>query len=304
MCELDTNKADLTKFAIEKIEKATGFIFDPYGTKRESRQQLVSRIKSLNLPPLEEAAMISKASKIIKEYINQNDIIQIALDNLNSRQLQEPPKFDDIDDEFLSRFFDSAKHISNDDIKLIWGRILANEISSPNSIPRYLIHILSIIDSTQAETFMIICKHCLLDDKLYPFIDYFRESEYWLSHGLSTETLLDLQAIGLITVDIPNVYCIVNDHMISSKSNSFYNAVYRYSDYIINIKVEQKYLLDENTIKIGAGNIFFTDAGFALASVVNAEYSEEALEHIIEYIRRQGFLVSYGTVIKETNDVY
>lgn len=299
MGELSTNEVDLIKFAGEKIEKATGFIFDPYGAKRESRQQLVSRIKSLNLPPLEEAALISKVRKIIKEYINQNDIIQIALDNLNSRQMQEPPKFDDVDDEFLSRFFESAKHVSNDEVKLIWGRILANELSSPNSIPKHLIHILSIIKSEQAEAFMTICKYCLSDQKkLFPFIDYHRANEYWSTHNLLLEDMLDLQTLGLITVDVSDIYYIINNHIISSKSNSLFNVIYEHSDYIISIQAEQGHMINKNEMHIHNGNIVFTDAGLALANVVNIEYSDEALEHIMDYIRSQGFLVSCGSVVK------
>ena len=209
MENLSINIADLTKIVCEKIEKAVGFIYDPFGNKHESRQQLVSRIKSLNLPPLEEAALISKANKIIKEYINQNDILQIALDNLNLRQTKEQQKMYEMDDDFLSRFFDSAKHISNDEAKLIWGHILSKEIQSPGSISKQLIHILSTIEPKHAELFSVLCKYTLVySNKIHkdlyeydviPFIDINESTlDYWALHNVTYKSLRDLQSKGLI----------------------------------------------------------------------------------------------------------
>lgn len=289
MGELSENFVDLTKYICEKIEKAVGFVFDPYGSKMESRKQLISRIKSQNLPPLEEAALISKVNKVIKEYVNQNDILQIALEDLNFQQKLETPKLDSVDDEFLSRFFESAKHVSNEDFKLIWGHILANKLKNPNSVSKRLIQILSIIEPYEAEIFTEICKYSLLcSGEPILFIDENDSHPYWVRKNISLDHLLNLQSIGLIVISSYNYSIRENDYT-GIPLDFQYEFVY--SNYKINVALEKDKVSEEKIFDITCGNVAFTKAGVELFKVINTEYSDDALTHIMEYIRKQGLSV-------------
>ena len=64
--------------------------------------------------------MISKARKTLKEYCNQKDILEIAEKFLTGKE-----EIKNLDDDWLSFFMDKAKNINNDDIKLMFGKILA-----------------------------------------------------------------------------------------------------------------------------------------------------------------------------------
>lgn len=312
MENLSINIADLTKIVCEKIEKAVGFIYDPFGNKHESRQQLVSRIKSLNLPPLEEAALISKANKIIKEYINQNDILQIALDNLNLRQTKEQQKMYEMDDDFLSRFFDSAKHISNDEAKLIWGHILSKEIQSPGSISKQLIHILSTIEPKHAELFSVLCKYTLVySNKIHkdlyeydviPFIDINESTlDYWALHNVTYKSLRDLQSKGLIFFNEEGEYNIYYDGYISSGDR--FNFIFEYYGDKIEVKSNKVFIpLDDVPIKninVKNGKVIYTDLGISLMKAIDIDVDfntkSMCLPHIMQYVKSQGFQVLYNS---------
>lgn len=303
MGELSANFVDLTKFICEKIEKAVGFVFDPYGLKNESRKQLISRIKSENLPPLEEAALISRVNKIIKEYINQNDILQIALDDINSQQKPETPKFDSVDDEFLSRFFDSAKHVSSEEFKLIWGRILANELKNPNSISKRLIQILSIIEPHQAKIFTEICKYSFFyEGKYIPFIDFSNSPSYWAYQNITLDTLLNLQSIGLITLSSDD-YKMQLEGASPTETSPFFQGEFVYFNYLISLLLKKDKMTDEKKVVVRFGNVMFTDAGAELFKVIDTKYSDDVLSHILIYLYSQGFSIMKNKFFDDPDEI-
>lgn len=138
---------DLGKHLLDKLEKLGHYVASPKGTMPEALETYITRIKEEHLPPLAEAYAIANAKKDIKEMSNKRSIIQYALARLS--EIPQPTPSEAVtpeQEEWLSRFFDSAKHISDEEMQIIWGRILAEETAYPNSVPKSLIHSLSIID--------------------------------------------------------------------------------------------------------------------------------------------------------------
>lgn len=293
MGELST-VLDTAKFVCEKIEKAIGVVFDPFGAKKEAVDQFITRIKDENLPPFVEAALISSPRKYIKEYTRQNNILKVAIEELDSRKEQSSVQVnlvcEEVDEEWLSRFFDSAKHISDEDIQLIWGHILANELSSPGSVPKRLIDILSYIEPKQAEIFTLLCKYsCLEGSNAIPFIDFNDSREYWTANGIQYSSLLDLQSLGLISYNVSNDNCMVYPVSNIPKDTTV-KKTYTYFNHSVIIKtVKHSELTTE--IKVNVGKVIFTDAGEALFKAINKEYDQKALDHIVGILEKQGFTV-------------
>ncbi|BAL01515.1 hypothetical protein OBV_43160 [Oscillibacter valericigenes Sjm18-20] len=185
--------AELGKTLIDKLDKCLGWVASPKGTTPDAIDYYVEEIKNdKTLPPLQKAAMISNARKIIHEYSNQNDILSIAM-----KQFDGTEKPDQIEEDWISHFFDGAKHVSNEDIQLIWGKILSNECKAPGNTPKKLIHILSLMSTKSAKCFGALCKFVMkYGDLLVPVVirghDFFKES------GISYYGLLDLADLGLI----------------------------------------------------------------------------------------------------------
>ena len=287
MGELST-VLDMAKFVCEKIEKAIGVVFDPFGTKKEAVDQFIAKVKDENLSPFVEAALISSPRKYIKEYTRQNNILRLAIEELNSRKEQPNVRANletkEVDEEWLSRFFDSAKHVSNEDLQLIWGHILANELSDPGSVPKRLISILPLIEKKHAEAFMTVCQNSLSEKSLIiPVVDI--STDYWKQRNLTLDLLLDLQSLGLISYSDLGDYSYINklsdDDTIE---NLFFQCSYSNHTIVIkptNLKEHQR------EMELVVGSVCFTSAGLALLKAINVEFNTDSLNNIISTIKKK-----------------
>lgn len=195
--EAFTATGSLLEKIIDKVSNTIGWVAIPKANKKyhlEAENYLIEQIKNdEKMPMLAKAAIISNARKLIKEYENQYNILAIAIDSLNENA--EPEK---VDDNWLEYFFEKAKHVSKEDIALIWGKILAEEINNPNTISRHLIHILSIIDYKDAATFSRIANFTVqIEEEYYPII-LFDKFDIYLKYGLRYEEINNLADTGLV----------------------------------------------------------------------------------------------------------
>lgn len=95
----------------------------------------------------------------------------------------------EVDEDFFARWRREAKVIGNEEIQRLWGRLLAEEIIQPNSVPFRVLDILKNISSAEAKLFRrldaYICDTgtlvCDFTNKYYPdgieFDDYIKLQE-------------------------------------------------------------------------------------------------------------------------------
>lgn len=68
--------------------------------------------------------------------------------------------------EFLSRWRNEAKFISEETAQTIWGRILSEEVNSPNSISIRTLDVIKSMTRAEAETFREACQFVFFDEYL------------------------------------------------------------------------------------------------------------------------------------------
>ncbi len=197
--EAFTATADVINNIIDKISNAIGWLAVSRGTREnqiEAEKYLIEQIKNdETMPSLAKAACISNARKILKEYKNQHAILEIALNQVNETALPQ-----NVDDDWISMFFDKAKNISRENMAVIWGKLLAKEFNTPNTVSKKLIHILSVIDVEDAEIFTKLSNFTvLIGDAYYPLI-YWNKREIYHNNGFEVSKLLTLQNTGLIQI--------------------------------------------------------------------------------------------------------
>lgn len=156
--ELFQPAADVVNNLINKISDAIGYIVEPRGKRKDKEEAvafLTEKIRNdSEMPPLAKAAAISNVRQMIQKYSNQNDIINLAMQQLNTNA--QPEK---IDNDWITEFLDKAQNISKDEMQKIFARILVKECEQEGSISKQLINILSIIDSDLANAFKRLCKY-------------------------------------------------------------------------------------------------------------------------------------------------
>lgn len=265
--EAFTAAGSLLEKTIDKVSNAIGWVAIPKANKKyrlEAENYLIEQIMSdEKMPMLAKAAGISNARRLIKEYENQYNILSIALDSLN--ETAEPEK---LDDNWLAYFFDKARHVSKEDIALIWGQILAEEINNPNSVSRSLIHILSIIDYKDAATFLKIANFTVkIEEEYYPII-LFDKFDIYLECGLGYEEIKDLADTGLV-----------------QSSAMVHSVVFNEKKKIIYFDFEME--LDE-TKELYTGNVQLTKHGRELISIITNKKKMDGFDDFLRNAIREG----------------
>lgn len=249
--------AEVANNLIDKLSASVGFVFLPRGKclhKLEAEKIFIEQVsKTDNLDIIMKASIISNTRKVIKEYQNQNDIVQIAIENLRKDSAPE-----NIDDGWLMEFMDKCKNVCDDEIKVIWGKILAEECNKKESVPKKVFNILPYISYEEAKIFEKVCKFTILKkstQELIPFIEYCNGcfENFWSKYDFTLLELRRLEEIGLIIYREEGIY------------------LDKDGDEIFVICGEEFEVGSSWKNKIYVGNIIYTKVGSVIAKLIAHE---------------------------------
>lgn len=203
--------------AMTKLGEIVGKFISPWLTRKQADADAYADQKKLevirNNPDMEiayidgeiNARQLSQKElafraeqRLIAESIRQETNIEKVLEyTKNELQSAESVSDESVDDDWIVRFFNIAKDISNEEMQYVWGRILAGEITSPKSFSLKTLDVIRNINADDAGNFQ----------KIIPFITR-QNSYYFISadnvilskYGISFPDLLSLDECGLINV--------------------------------------------------------------------------------------------------------
>lgn len=264
--------SDLGIHLLDKLDKACGWIAQPKGKRKDFEEAYEyykqSIIEDKSKPEIVKAAEIANVRKILKEYLNQYDIVNIALDNLDGKN-----GLGEIDEDWLSYFMDNAKLVNNEHLKIIWGKILANEVVFANENKKIL-HILSTISQREANAFSDVCNYYVTlknVNGMGGMIQIFENTT------IGVENLLRLNAIGLIDY-IP--YGIEE-----------FQTVLRFDENeertIEIIYFDEEIHIDIPDGKLNLGKVKLTPEGEILRKIIIPQKVERLLDNIQEQYRKK-----------------
>ncbi|WP_294742695.1 DUF2806 domain-containing protein [uncultured Prevotella sp.] len=164
------------KRVIDCLDKGISSLMHPYVFKRDERAKMV----------IEQERSSQNAIIAFKEAMAQ-DMINVARTSRDRNELHNiaeiyggaMAEFQGIDpsklpatlpsDEWSAHFYDCAKDCSDDEIRVIWSKILAGEIKSPGKYFKRTLTYLKQLEKHEAEWFVNLCKYTLED----AYIPYF-----------------------------------------------------------------------------------------------------------------------------------
>ncbi|KIQ14777.1 hypothetical protein RT99_23475 [Flavobacterium sp. MEB061] len=173
---------------IEVISQGIGTLYRPRAIKKEAdaeayKIQVLEKAKTIantenkliefdTLSAIEQKILFQEQRK----QNNIENIIEVAVEQI----IQEPNvNSENIDQDWITRFFKIAEDISNDEMQKLWGRILSGEVKQPGSFSLRTLNLLKDLNKQEAEIFT---KFAQLNVKynaghFIPFIDinYFEE---------------------------------------------------------------------------------------------------------------------------------
>ncbi|ALB56169.1 Membrane-fusion protein [Cronobacter universalis NCTC 9529] len=228
------------------------------------------------------------ANELQKEMNIANSLI-IAEEILSTDQTE--PTTEQIEDDWLYRWRDSASTSSSEKLQELWGRILAGEMKSPGS---YSLRTIDFIKNlTQKEATQI--------QKLFSFVFFGNiiknkeigedfNNEY-LKEQLRFGFLSEMQALGVISG--------VESFGLTSTFKSLKEEEF-YHFYIYNDKVMQITHNDPKKELI-LGVIILTPLGHELRSLCPVTIDSTYLNYVIELIKSLGFKITIGDYIEDTD---
>jgi hypothetical protein len=124
-----------------------------------SARQLAKQMETS--PEYARAAAAKFAEKIIRERVNIDQIVEIAAEELQSEPVSsnepEQPEAPSISDDWLNVFENEAAPITSEQMRRLFGKILAGEIRRPQSYSVKTLRLVAQLDNRPAELFRLLC---------------------------------------------------------------------------------------------------------------------------------------------------
>lgn len=148
-----------------------GAVLDGYSQKLKDRtaaKSLVSKViaeKAAEMaaqdPSIIERAISNLIAKEHRLQINKDEVAKIALESL----IEEPAPEDSSgpSEQFMAVFERYAEDAVDEDLRTTFGRLLAGEIRSPNSVSPGTLHFFSVLDQETAKLVNRVLPYCLND---------------------------------------------------------------------------------------------------------------------------------------------
>jgi len=198
----------------------------------------------------------------------------------------EPQK---ITEDWLEFFFEKAKLVSNQEMQLIWSKLLAEEANHPGRITPSLLHALSIMTFEQANSFCNISRFALREFKkntITPLLFISTNATAYRDSNISASKLKELERFGLINCEFGKEYVIANTNCEFEKEYTIANEV----KFIVGNNLLTVYGDPNNDNKIKAGNVVLTKDGRILYDIIGDEYKayrSDILDFIIVRFKKR-----------------
>lgn len=196
------NAGQLTKPAtvlIEKISNAVGTLWEPRQIKNVAKAKAEAALtlakSDIEIDELMRRAAQRFVDEETRKQLNMERIVEKTIPNVDPNA-----PTDDVEDDWITNFFDKCRSVSDVEMQNLWARILSDEANSPGSFSRKTINLVADLDKSSAELFQTLCSFGWdFGGLLVPLIFDLADPIYQ-QNGLSLLSLSHLDSIGLIQI--------------------------------------------------------------------------------------------------------
>jgi len=207
--------APITKL-IEVISNGIGILYKPRSIRKEAdasayaAKLIGSTETSVEAEKLKAIGLAQAANKIVLADAD-SDILDRAKARIVYRELQRQTNIeaiaeaaikelpdhvstDKVDEDWRTRFFDIAENISNSDMQLLWGKVLAGEVAKPGSYSLRALDVLRNLTEHEAHLFQLVRGMAFSNQYIFKINNLISFDKY----GLTYTGLLELRNAGII----------------------------------------------------------------------------------------------------------
>jgi len=271
------NIGELSKPAtvlIEKISEAVGGLFKPYQTvrvaKAEAEAERVRAESQIQISDLQRRAFHRFLEEEAKKQKNIEEITRQALP-----QLDDKSKPEQLEDDWITNFFDKCRLISDSEMQSLWSRVLAGEANAPVSYTKRTVNFLSSLDKSDAQLFTRLCKFDWMVGSVTPLI-FDVQAEIYNKWGINFNSLKHLDSIGLIQFDSLAGYRRLS---LPKRFRIFYYG----TPTVLELQKET-----ENEMNLG--HVLLTKIGQELAPICGSQPDAEFQEYVLKKWKEMGYI--------------
>lgn len=199
-------------------------------------------------PDVIDRAMRSMVNRAYISQTNKEAVASLALEDL--KEAPPPPQSEGPSDDWMNKFERYAEDASSDDLRMMFGKILANEIREPGAITPSTMHFVSMLDGETARLIERVLPVCtfdgaalveLLEPKLsIPEISYIEQSGFWspdksINYDLGENSLairgISKDGFGIALRGEANTKMVVEAAVLSRAGRDLCRTVNRRFDY-------------------------------------------------------------------------
>ena len=271
--------ASANAYAIKKIAPVT----------RENHELLNIECNDNHLSvSTDENQILNRANSRIthQEVTRQENIEHIVQNTVQELKHEETVSNEPVNKDWITRFFNITQDVSDEDMQLIWGKLLAGEVKKPKSYSLRTLELLKNISSDEAATFMKVAKLAITspDSSFILDDDNYLENNYTIIFA----DLLQLAELGLIQRNL--------SIFLSQESNDL-TVMFTQGKFYITIKK----IANSNNINIPI--IKFTTIGNQLLSLIHVAGDKEYVQKFSTQLIRDYTTVEYGLYDPKTTDI-
>jgi len=263
------NLGNLSKPAdtlIKKVSNAVGVIFEPYQitrvAKAEAKADLIKAESGIQITDLQRRAMHRFVEEEAKRQSNIENIISKALPQLDDKG--DPSQ---IEDDWVTNFFDKCRIVSDDEMQNLWSRVLSGEANVPGTYSKRTVNFLSDLDKAEAKLFSDLCGFGWMIGDVTPLIfDY--QADIYNNKEITFDALIHLESIGLIRFDNLSVFAI---HRLPQNISVSYHG-----------QVLELSFAKETDNKLNVGKVLLTKIGQELAPICGSKPIDGFMDYVAD----------------------
>jgi hypothetical protein len=284
---MDINIGDVAKpvtALIKKISNAAGILFEPYQVVRlakvEAERELIRAESQIKTTDLHRRAFSRFLDEEAKKQRNIEEIIQCALPQVVGKS-----RPDQVEDDWLTNFFDKCRLISDAEMQTLWSRILAGEANDPGSYSKRTVNSLASMDKSDAYLFTKLGTFAWTIGEVTPLI-YDPVNELYARHDITTVSLKHLESIGLIEFNE------LRPFTISYKNKTGMPIKLTVLYYEEPIQIE---LSGQSGYILGVGHVRLTQVGQELAPICGSTPDDEFRNYVVTKWKEWGYITEETT---------
>lgn len=182
---------------IEKISDAIGGCFKPHQIRRvaqaEAEADKIRAVTQIEITELQHRAM---SRFFIEEAKKQSNIESITAKALPQLEAEADPK--QVEDDWITNFFDRCRLISDEQMQSLWAKVLAGEANTPGKYSKRTVNLLGSLDKGDASLFTKLCGFAWFIGDIVPLV-YDTEADIYNQHGINFNVMKHLDDIGLVS---------------------------------------------------------------------------------------------------------